>query len=96
MPHTFGCQPQRWVDGKSTNTLFLKYTAPDEGVTSPVIMLNVVVFPAPFTPRSPKHCDKDTKNLASTPYALLNTKLNFATELHVIYNTGTSAALLIT
>jgi hypothetical protein len=30
---------------------------PLEGIMSPVSILNIVVFPAPFTPRRPKHWD---------------------------------------
>lgn len=30
---------------------------PEVGATSPLSILNVVLFPAPFTPRSPKHCE---------------------------------------
>ena len=32
-----------------------RYASPDEISSSPVIILKVVVFPAPLTPNNPKH-----------------------------------------
>lgn len=34
---------------------------PEVGGVSPFSILNVVLFPAPFTPRSPKHCREGTR-----------------------------------
>lgn len=36
---------------------------PAVGISSPVSILNVVVFPAPFTPNKPKHSPELTANL---------------------------------
>lgn len=44
-----------WSHGFSYPVLFLIRIFPLEGITSPVSILKIVVFPAPFTPRRPKH-----------------------------------------
>lgn len=42
-------------EGQSTHLLPATVASPDVTVVSPVSILNVVVLPAPFTPRRPKH-----------------------------------------
>lgn len=44
---------------------------PDVGIISPVNILKVVVFPAPLTPRKPKHSPAETWKL------MLRTATNF-------------------
>lgn len=42
-------------DEQDTHLLPATVASPDVTVLSPVSILNVVVLPAPFTPRRPKH-----------------------------------------
>ncbi len=42
-------------NGACSYILPLNIAAPLDGVISPVIMLNVVVLPAPLIPNNPKH-----------------------------------------
>lgn len=45
-------------DEQDTHLLPATVASPEVTVVSPVSILNVVVFPAPFTPRRPKHCGR--------------------------------------
>lgn len=70
----------QWKFTTSGSLWFVHYlypatdASPDVTSVSPVSILKVVVLPAPFTPRSPKHCTKhfklNTTSLSSGSFQL--------------------------
>lgn len=64
----------------STNLLSLMKTSPDDAESCPASILNVVVFPAPFTPSSPKHCLVMYKKRTLIFFVMMEERSNFIRE----------------